>query len=44
MAERSVAESGVTVTSSDRVLTLSTCAPGGEKRFVVMGKLVEVEN
>ena len=44
MAERSGVESGVTVTSSDRVLTLSTCAPGGAKRFVVMGKLVEVGN
>ena len=44
MAERSVVESGVTVTSSDRVLTLSTCAPGGAKRFVVMGKFVEVGN
>ena len=44
MAGRSVVECDATVTSSDRVLVLSTCAPGGEKRFVVMGKLVEVKN
>lgn len=41
MQERSVVESDVTVTSSDRVLTLSTCRPGGTERFIVMGKLVE---
>ena len=44
MAGRSVVESDVTVTSSDQVLVLSTCAPGGAKRFIVMGKLVEVKN
>ncbi len=38
MVERSVIETGTTVTGSDKVLTLSTCAPGGETRFVVMGK------
>ena len=42
MRERSVVESDVIVTSSDRVLTLSTCRPGGAERFIVMGKLVEV--
>ena len=43
MAERSVVETDVTVTSSDKVLTLSTCTPGGASRFIVMGKLVEVD-
>lgn len=43
MAKRSVVETGVTVTSSDKVLTLSTCTPGGASRFIVMGKLVEVD-
>ena len=43
MAERSVVETGVTVTSSDKVLTLSTCTPGGASRFIVMGKLVKVD-
>lgn len=42
MQDRSVVESDVTVTSSDKVLTLSTCRPGGTERFIVMGKLVEV--
>lgn len=42
MADRSAVKTDVTVTSSDKVLTLSTCTPGGAKRFVVMGKLVEV--
>ena len=42
MADRSVVETGVTVTSSDKVLTLSTCTPGGASRFIVMGKLTEV--
>ena len=42
MQERSVVETGVTVTSSDKVLTLSTCTPGGTGRFIVMGKLTEV--
>ena len=41
MQERSVVETDVTVTSSDQVLTLSTCTPGGEERFIVMGKLTE---
>ena len=44
MVERSVIETGTTVTGSDKVLTLSTCAPGGETRFVVMGKLTRVNN
>lgn len=44
MAERSVVETDVTVTSSDKVLTLSTCTPGGVSRFIVMAKLVEVNN
>ena len=43
MAERSVVETDVSVTSSDKVLTLSTCTPGGASRFIVMGKLVEVD-
>jgi len=43
MKERSVVESDVTVTCSDKVLTLSTCTPGGAQRFIVMGKLVEVD-
>ena len=42
MANRSVVETDVTVTSSDKVLTLSTCTPGGASRFIVMGKLTEV--
>ena len=44
MAERSVVETDVTMTSSDKVLTLSTCTPGGASRFIVMAKLVEVNN
>ena len=44
MAERSVVETDVTVTSSNKVLTLSTCTPGGASRFIVMAKLVEVNN
>lgn len=44
MVERSVIETGTAVTGSDKVLTLSTCAPGGETRFVVMGKLTRVNN
>lgn len=43
MKDRSVVESDVKVTSSDKVLTLSTCTPGGADRFIVMGKLVEVD-
>ena len=43
MAGRSVIETDVTVTSSDKVLTLSTCTPGGASRFIVMGKLLDVE-
>ena len=39
MVSRSVIETDVTVTSSDKVLTLSTCTPGGASRFIVMGKL-----
>lgn len=42
MADRSVVETDVTVTSSDKLLTLSTCTPGGASRFIVMGKLTEV--
>ena len=42
MADRSVVETDVTVTSSDKVLTLSICTPGGASRFIVMGKLTEV--
>ena len=44
MADRSVIETDVTVTSSDKVLTLSTCTPGGANRFIVMAKLMEVNN
>ena len=42
MQERSVIETGVSVTSSDKVLTLSTCTNGGADRFIVMGRLVAV--
>ena len=42
MQERSVIETGVSVTSSDKVLTLSTCTNGGADRFIVMGRLVDV--
>ena len=42
MADRSAVKNDVTVTSSDKVLTLSTCTPGGAKRFIVMGKLAAV--
>ena len=44
MKERSVVECDVTVTSSDKVLTLSTCTPGGASRFIVMGKLAAVND
>ena len=44
MAGRSVIETDVTVTSSNKVLTLSTCTPGGASRFIVMGKLAAVNN
>ena len=44
MKERSAVESDVTVTCSDKVLTLSTCTPGATGRFLVMGKLVKVDN
>ena len=40
--KRSVIETGVSVTSSDKVLTLSTCTNGGADRFIVMGRLVAV--
>lgn len=40
MQERSLVESEVSVTSSDHVLTLSTCTNSGKDRFIVMGKLV----
>ena len=42
MQERSVIETGVSVTSSDKVLTLSTCTNGGADRFIVAGRLVAV--
>ena len=42
MSDRSMIETDVTVTSSDRVLTLSTCTPGGASRFTVMCKLTKV--
>lgn len=41
-ADHSVVKTDVTVTSSDKVLTLSTCTPGGASRFIVMGKLTKV--
>ena len=44
MAGRSVIETDVTVTSSDKVLTLSTCTPRGASRFIVMGKLAAVND
>lgn len=44
MADRSVIETDVTVTSSDKVLTLSTCTPGSKSRFIVMGKLAAVND
>ena len=43
-AGRSVIETDVTVTSSAKVLTLSTCTPGGARRFIVMGKLAAVND
>ena len=43
MKERSLIETDVIVTGSDRVLTLSTCTPGGAERFLVMGTMTEVE-
>ena len=42
MQERSLVKSNVSVTSSDRVITLSTCTNSGKDRFIVMGKLVSV--
>ena len=36
MEERSVIETGVSVTSSGKVLTLSTCTNGGADRFIIM--------
>lgn len=42
MQERSLIKSDVSVTSSDRVITLSTCTNSGQDRFIVMGKLVSV--
>ena len=44
MADRSVIETDVTVTSSDKALTLSTCTPGGASRFIVMGKMTAVND
>ena len=44
MAGRSVIETDVAVTSSDKVLTLSTCTPGGASRFIVMGKMIAVND
>ena len=41
MAARSVIETGVTVTGSDKVLTLTTCNADGSQRFIVMGKLIQ---
>ena len=43
MQERSLVTGGASVTSSDNVLTLSTCTNSGSDRFIVMGKLVPVE-
>lgn len=43
MQERSLVKTDVSVTSSDRVLTLSTCSNNGADRFLVMGKLIETE-
>jgi SrtB family sortase len=39
---RSNFDSGVRVSSSDRVLTLSTCADGGRNRFVLHGRLAPI--
>lgn len=41
MAKRSVIKTGVEVTGSDKVLTLSTCNADGSARFIVMGKLIQ---
>ena len=41
MVARSVIETGVMVTGSDKVLTLSTCNADGSQRFIVMGKLIQ---
>lgn len=43
MQERSLVKTEASVTSSDRVLTLSTCTNNGADRFLVMGKLIETE-
>lgn len=39
LRERSLFQSEVSVTSSDKVLTLSTCTHSGKDRFIVMGML-----
>jgi SrtB family sortase len=43
MQGRSLFQSDVTLSKTDRVLTLSTCINSGRDRFIVMGKLVSVE-
>lgn len=43
MLKRSVIECDVIPEASDKVLTLSTCAPGSSNRFIVMGRLTEYE-
>lgn len=43
MVERSEVDTEGTVTCTDRIVTLSTCTPGGRSRFLVMGKLTEIE-
>jgi SrtB family sortase len=40
MRERSLCQTDVAVSKTDRVLTLSTCINNGRDRFIVMGKLV----
>ncbi len=40
---RSAVRTGVTPTSEDKVLTLSTCIHSGRDRFVVMGRLASAE-
>lgn len=40
MQNRSLINTNVIVSSGDKIITLSTCTPTGKNRFIVMGKLV----
>lgn len=41
MKNRSIYDTGVSVESGDKVITLSTCTDSGEQRFVVHAKLID---